>query len=295
MDAVQTATLQTIIYADIFDFALNSEEIHRYLLYHLPVSLEQVQQALCSEELRSQILTDDNYFALQTNHHAIQRRHASEQVADQFWKQASYFARWLAAIPFVEMVALTGALAMRNPGSERDDFDFLIVAHPGRVWFVRACSVLLVRGVRLFGNEICPNYILASDQLRQKRQDLFIAHEIAQMRPLFGWKIYRRMLQENQWTRSMLANAAPFSACTDHAQPLKRLLEWLLSGAFGDLLDRWEYNRRARKLRLQALHPQSAAVIDHHHVKGHFHDHGTHILEAYETRIRDFDLPATTY
>lgn len=295
MDAVQAATLQTIIYADVFDFALNAEEIHRYLLYHLPVTLEQVHQALCSDELQSQILTDQVYVALRSNHHAIQRRHASEQVADQLWDQASRFARWLSRIPFVEMVALTGALAMRNPGSERDDFDFLIVARPGRVWFVRACSVLTVRIARLFGSEICPNYILASDQLRQKRQDLFIAHEIAQMRPLFGWQIYRRMLQENQWTHSMLANAVPFPTCADGRHPAKAFLEWLLSGMLGDLFDRWEYRRRARKLRLQALRPQSAAVIDHNHIKGHFRDHGARILETYETRIRDFDLPATTY
>jgi predicted nucleotidyltransferase len=58
--------------------------------------------------------------------------------------------QWL---PFVRMVAVTGALAKDNVG-QRVDIDLLIVAAPGRIWVCRRFLILAVRVARLLGDEL---------------------------------------------------------------------------------------------------------------------------------------------
>ena len=138
------------------------------------------------------------------------------------------------------MVALTGALAMRNPVSTDDDLDYLIVTRPGRVWLARLATVMLVRVVRLTGTVICPNFVLAEDALGQNRRDVYIAHEVTQAVPFFGGALYDRLRAENRWTDAHLPNAhgAPhpeqIRGASRTGNAVKRALEWAFNGNLGD-------------------------------------------------------------
>jgi hypothetical protein len=236
----------------------------------------------------------DGYVAV--NSELIPVRAARSAVSERMWAQAQTYGRWLARLPFVRMVALTGALAMHNPSGENDDLDYLIVTARGRVWLARGFAVLLVRLARLRGTVICPNYVLAEDALKQSRQDLYIAHEVTQVVPLYGRSVYETLRAANRWTDIYLPNARCVfrDEAESHAEPiwagLKRILEGVLSGKIGDALEGWEYRRKLRRFARDMQTPHSAARLDNTQVKGHFHDHGHLVLQRYRELLRCYDL-----
>src|SRR5688572_11989008 len=142
MDDVEAAILRTLLYADVFRFALSFDELHNFLIHDRHVSPEQIRASLDnSTRLKSLLCISDGYITLLENGHYITSRIQREAMTQRLIPLAEYYGRWLARIPFVRMVALTGALAVRNPAHENDDFDYMLVTQPGRVWLARACAI----------------------------------------------------------------------------------------------------------------------------------------------------------
>jgi len=104
------------------------------------------------------------------------RGHSSAKL----WPLARRWAAIIDSLPFVRMVAVTGALAVDNAPAG-DDIDYLIVTAPGRVWLARALAVGVVRVASVLGVGLCPNYVLAHSALSQQKRNLFIAHDLARL------------------------------------------------------------------------------------------------------------------
>jgi hypothetical protein len=292
MTDLERAILRTILYADVFRFALTLAELHFYLIHAETVTLAEIERTLQqSPVLQEHLCLAEGYITLATTPDYIALRQQREQLAEALLPPAQQYGAWLAQLPFVRMVALTGALAVRNPAHVHDDFDYLLVTTRGRVWLARACSIVLVRLAHLRGIALCPNYILAEDQLVQHRQDLYIAHEVAQMQPLYGAPLYQQLRQLNRWTSAYLPNAQPpLNAVPQHQHWFKRALEWLFSGKIGDWLENWEYQRKQARFLPQVGQTGADARIDAHNVKGHFEDHGYPILRHYQERLQRYGL-----
>lgn len=288
-DPLRLAVLRTVLYADIFDYPLTSVEIHRYLIGHR-ASADEVTAAIGADGLASRLSSRDGYYALRERPAIVATRQERERASARLWRQARAWAGGLAALPFVRMVAVTGALAMDNAPAE-DDIDLLIVAAPGRVWLARALCVALVRLARLAGVRLCPNYLLSTAALVQDQQDLYIAHELAQMVPLAGHALYAEMRAANAWTRRFLPQADRPRRLEPDRTPrglrlrLQRFGERLLGGRLGDRLEAWERARKQRKF-APAARTSAAALLDADRVKGHFDDHGRRVLAAYHERLR---------
>jgi len=290
------AIFRTLLYADVFDFPMTGAEIYHFLI-GLTATPDDVRAALeGSPYLAQRIEQMNGYYALRENAQAVEKRIQHEAASSKLWPTARRFGHLIAHLPFVRMVAVTGALAMRN-AEERDDIDYLIVTTPGRVWTSRGITVALVRIAKLFGVSLCPNYVMAETALFQERQSLFMAHELAQMVPLSGKALYAAMRDANGWSAKMLPNAiGPFYDEVDVSprgagRVLQRLGEWLLGGRIGDSLERWEQRRKLRKFAPQASQPGSAAVLDDERIKGHFNDYGEPTIWAYQERLARFGLP----
>lgn len=292
MHPLEAAVLRTVLYADVFDFALTPAEIHRYLIHTHSIDLDTVLHTLHhSDALKACLHDADGLISLRPELFALRRER--EAIAARLWVQARRWGARLAAIPFVRMVGVTGALAMNNPSSARDDLDYLLITRPGRVWLARALAVALVRVGRLCGVELCPNFVVAADALAQKRRDLYVAHEIAQVVPLFGGELYAALFAQNEWLYRNLPNAHTrdfdLSGAAHHAA-FKRLAEWILRGKAGDYLESWERKRKQRRFQRQQQAPSPAAVLDASQVKGHFQDHGSRVLQAYQARLQQYGL-----
>lgn len=297
MNPIEAAVLRTVLYADIFSFPMTVEEIHHFLIHDEPVTLDVVRDTLDqSPSLKQLLYIERGYVIYGQQTTLIELRTAREQASARLWPSACYYGVWLSRLPFIRMVALTGALAMRNAAHGDDDLDYLVITAPGRVWLARAFAILLVRIARLRGITVCPNYVLSEENLEQERHDIFLAHEVTQMVPLYGMGVYERLRSVNAWTFDSLPNArAPFYPEKEYIprsgwRMLKEASEWLLGGWLGDRLEAWEYRRKLRRFTPDMHIPDSSARLDETQVKGHFNDHGHPALRRYQERLRQCGL-----
>ena len=290
------AIFRTLLYADVFNFPMTEAEIHHFLI-GTPATPDDVRATFeASPWLAKRIERVNGYCVVRGRAETADQRHERDSASKRLWPLARRYGIWLAHLPFVRMVALTGALSMRNANGNQDDIDYMLVTTAGRVWIARALAVLTVRLARLFGVGLCPNYVLSEDALVEGRRDLFAAHELAQMIPLTGHDLYESMRQANEWATTMLPNAnTPFYQECDHrprglGRALQRIGELLLSGPWGDALEGWERRRKLRKFEPDARKAGAAAVLDEQHVKGHFNDYGYPTLSHYRARLEDHAL-----
>ena len=246
------AILETLAYADVFDYPLTVEQIRRYLV-RTPATLAQVQEALASDAwLAGRVERHDELVCLPGRSAVVALRRERAAYAEALWRPARRLAWWVAHLPFVRMVAVIGSLTMDNVRSAGDDIDLFIVTTPGRVWLTRILVIILVRLAALARIDLCPNYLVSSRRLAMPPDDLFTAHELAQMIPLFGHDSYDDLLAANRWLADYLPNAEP---CDGQLRDLgavgrflQRLAEWPLTGGLGDRLERWQQRIKMARL-----------------------------------------------
>ncbi|MCZ7569697.1 MAG: hypothetical protein M5U01_14105 [Ardenticatenaceae bacterium] len=299
---VSRAVLKTLLYADIFDFPLTPREIHHYLIQcHATMAVVEAQlQALAAsayvEECNGQV-------AIAGRSQLFEVRHERTRRSAQLWPLARHWGTRLAALPFVRMVGVTGALAVSNVGA-RPDIDFLLVTAPDRLWLCRALAIALVKTAAMQGVQLCPNYLVTMRRLRFQEHNLFTAHDLTQMVPLYGESAYRSMWEQNAWRKSFLPQAnSPltpprFVQLSPKLQCFKIWTERALAGRVGARLEVWEQQRKARKLYRQApageVGRSDGLVFDSDVCKGHFGGHGQRTLQAYQTRLQHHGLEEGT-
>ena len=213
-------------------------------------------------------------------------------MAVRQWPRAVRYGRAIARLPFVRMVAISGALAMDN-AADQTDIDYFIVTETGRLWSARAQTIALVRLVAVTGDVLCPNYFVADNMLSFSERNLFTAHEIVQMVPVSGRDVYRRLRELNPWTASFLPNAAgpPRVWWDPDIRPgwLQTFAERAGATTLGSRLERWERSRKMRKFHAASLRePEARFSADV--CKGHVDGHGARILAAFAERLAALDL-----
>ncbi len=198
--------LKTLHYADIFDYPLTAEEIRKYAVEPLedadPTSLSELRGA-------------GGYYCLPGREEIVELRRRRERWSEPKLGKAQRIAGFLKFIPWIKLVGVTGALAMGN-SDEEDDIDLMIITSSGRLWLTRGLVVtfLLLTGqyrrANKIKNRICPNLMLSEKALEFPDRDLFTAHEIVQMKPIFERdNAYQKFLQANNWVKDFLPNWRP--------------------------------------------------------------------------------------
>ncbi len=275
------AICSTVVYADIFDFPLRPEEIHRDLIAVAASRWETVHAV--QELLDLGILARAGpYVVLPGRTGLADLRRDRDARAQILWPTARRFGQLLAAIPFTRMIAVTGSLAVGNP-SEDADLDYWIVTAPGRLWLVRGIAVGIVRLARRFGVMLCPNYLLSTRALALDHDDLFTAHELVQARPLTGAVTYRRMLDSNRWAERWLPNG--FRQSEQWFVPasptvwIRRCGETVLGGRLGNRIESWEAARKRQRLSSFGRARFTADICE-----GHFGNHRDRVLHEFHAR-----------
>lgn len=292
---LRIAILKTLLYADIFDFALTGPEIAHYLIQHT-AALDEIQAALRDDPwLTARVSHRDGLYCLIERDALRPARRQRATQAATLWPTARRWGQMLAALPFVRGVIVTGALAAENP-RHRDDIDYLIITQPGRLWLARALSTSIVRLARLGGTRLCPNYLLAESALDLDDHNLFTAHELAQMTPLYGATVHQRMRAANRWSNSFLPQATqPLLPRSQEELGLlgraaKRGGEELLGGRLGAQAEAWVQRRKVAQLERETPPGADRVEFSAERCKGHFSGHGRRILAAYEARLQAYGL-----
>ena len=232
--------LDGVVYADAFGSAATVESVWRYsrvaiargeldvLLSGLAGEVVTRRDGVCCLRGREELL----------DRHADRARRAATLVA-----RSRRVAWWLARVPFVRGVVLTGSAAA---GSARQgaDADLLVIVRRGRIGtvFLVLGSVARLTRRRLF----CPNFYVAEDALAFAAGDLYVARELAQALPLNGCG--DRLGDANAWVREVFPNVRPRVRPATPSPGVQRALEHLL----GDRLERRAV--RVARTRLEAHH-----------------------------------------
>ena len=290
---IEQAIVNTVSYVDAFDYPLTLAEIHRYLI-NLPLSLNTVYEALNKRTLVPHRLRRvGRYYMLPGRDEVVNTRQQRLASAERLWPEALAYGRLIARLPFVRMVGVTGSLAVSNVGPA-EDIDYMIVTADDHLWVCRAFVILLVRWAARRAIALCPNYFLAESALRLSTQNLYTAHELTQMVPLFGLPVYHTLRRLNAWTDRFLPNAqgTPALPVAAHvSQPPRPIpgrngIETLFNSRPGRWLDRVEMGRKIRRFRDE--HPGSQeAEFSAECCKGHFNQHQQRTIQAFERLINE--------
>lgn len=281
------AVWRTLAYVDLFDYPLTAVEIHRYL-EGIPASLDEVTHALAhSPLLAGQLLCQDGFYSLPGREAVFAMRQQRQRQALRLWSAARRYGSFIARLPFVRLVAVTGSLAMSNVAAEAD-IDYFIVTENGRLWLARALVIGVVRLAARRGVVLCPNYFVAESALALPEHSLYTARELAQMVPLGGYPVYQQLRAQNSWVTCFLPNAdGPPQATPTAGRSAswgQKLAELPLRTPLGSRLERWEQARKiARLTQTQKRSGESCftAVI----CKGHSQAHQQRTLSAYQTHL----------
>lgn len=290
-----SAVMQTVAYADVFDYPLSLAEIHRYLIGVATTRDELLAATRSARLVPKTLYKQDVLYSLPGREALFAIRQRRMAAAARLWPLAIRYGKRISRLPFVRMVSVTGALAVDNVEPSAD-LDYMIITEPGRLWLCRAAVILLVRWAALQGTRICPNYFLSLNALAFKDRNLYTAHEIVQMVPISGLGVYNKIRQLNAWTADYLPNAHQphkYPIDGDPMEPGGRLryqVEALLRLPPGAWFERWEMRRKIRRFaRWQDRNGEADFCADW--CKGHFDGHAQRTLAAYALRLRALEIP----
>ena len=212
--SLQNAVLATLIYHDIFNFPLTLGEIYS-LQIKTKSTFKKTKNALGELVHRRLVGEKDGFYYLKGRGKIANLRLFRKKISDSKFKRALFFAGLLRIVPTLKLVGISGALAMENSHKD-DDIDLVLVTSAGLLWTTRfLVNILLLpfkrdpKGVKI-ANKACLNLFLDESALKISPQNLYIAHEICQMKPLWDRDgTYRRFIDQNSWVKKYLPNWEP--------------------------------------------------------------------------------------
>jgi len=299
---LEAGVVETLAYADIFDWPLTPAEIHRFL--PVPGRLDEVKLALESPRLHGLLSASRGLVSLAGRESLVAQRHRRAATSARMWPRAVQWARVVASLPFVRLVGVTGSLAV-GAADARADVDLFIVTEDRRLWVARALVIGAVRLAATRGVWLCPNYIISESALELSERDVFTAHELLQMVPISGPTVHRDLLARNRWYRQLLPNhpgtsvrlGSTRSRAGAGAGSRVALALALGAGIAGvrtaaesvfrsrpfDRLEHWEMHRKVARLSAGAT--SAELRFDESVCKGHVDEHRHRTLARFRERL----------
>lgn len=210
MVSIRDAVIATVCYADIFDYPLTDAQLKSYLIkrkFKKNFSLPSIKGLKIIHK------KNETFVMLSKRKGILRTRKLREVASIQKWQKVERVGKWLAKIPTVTMVGVTGALAVNN-AHEEDDIDLFIIAQAGTLWITRLLVVVIMSffgrrkpGDTEFKNAICLNMFITGAALSvpRRQRDLFTAHEVLQMVPVIDkGNTYIKFLRANRWVTEFL-------------------------------------------------------------------------------------------
>jgi len=212
MDSKNQAIVKTLIYSDIFDFPLTKQEIWKYLISKKKISQKDFLKLLKNKKT----LSKNNFYFLKGREEIIRKRKDRKKIGVNKIEKAKKIINLISIIPSIYLVGITGSLALLN-SEKKEDIDIFLISSKGTVWITRFLAVIILklsgnyrsRTERNVEDKICLNMIIGEDclNINNKRQDLYTAHEIIQLLPIFERNnTYKQFLNNNLWIKRFMPN-----------------------------------------------------------------------------------------
>ena len=295
---VDEQILRTLLYFDIFNYPLKSEEVFKFL--GIPALDKSIVTSRLSS-LRDQkiIFQFGEFFSLKNDHALIDRRLKGNKEAEKYLILAQKKANLISKFPFVRAVLASGSLS-KGYMDEGSDLDFFIITAPNRLWIARTLLVLYKRVFLANSHKhFCVNYFVDEKHLEIEEKNLFTATELATVIPLYGSKQYENLQEVNSWLVEFFPNYTPRSISDVPPSKLswpKKVFEGLISLFFANTVEK--YLQNATRSRWKRLYEKSYSASDFkvafksksHASKNHPRNFQRTIIEVYDEKLRSFGL-----
>jgi predicted nucleotidyltransferase len=189
--------LISILYHDIFDYPLNEYEMTRW---KAGKRVKLVKKVNISKK-------NDQYY-VKGRDCLVKVKKIRLKESLRKYKLAKKVEKVLRLFPTVQMVGVTGSLAMSN-ASKQSDIDLMVVVTSGYLWLTRLLVLLTLKflGIPLRKaketdeqDKICLNMWMDERNLEIYNKNIFTAHELAQIIPLVNKNsTYESLLVINKW------------------------------------------------------------------------------------------------
>lgn len=300
---MRDAILKTLAYFDCFDYPLKAWEIHKWLTQKKG-SLRQTEKVLKKLLEEKKIFEYKQFYFLKKRAGIVNKRFKKEKISESRMRRAKIIAFLLKIIPWIKLIGVSGSLSMLS-SQKTDDIDFFVITEKNRIWLSRLLLVFIINltGLRRKRREkilsasgkICINLILESDNLALDKRNIYLAHEMLQMKVLWQRdEIYSKFLHDNNWVFRFLPNwksgikqiqkskpHALFSGAKsqNHNSKFKnaKIIDWL--------------EKTAKTLQLRIMNsPSGAERIENGALYFHPEDKGIKVLKEYNKKLKKLSI-----
>ncbi len=290
LTAGEQAIARSVLFASVFDYPLTLSQLRRTLVESEQTATDVWTTWTHSQALRELLEYQDGFFFLRGRSALVAERRRREARSRTFLWRHRRLLRLICALPYVDMVALSGSIAHLNLEGG-GDLDLLIVTRGRHVWSVTVTVIVLAKLMRR-RRTLCANLVIADTALAvESGQDLFTASQIVHLRPLVGASTYLRLLEANSFVRGFYRNVhGPEPGMPAIRQGLllrtaKRAAEHLLQWPAAACERACRHLYRAYLRRRSRTWPSPDQVrLDDDRLKLHTHSHRKRVLEQFEER-----------
>jgi len=207
------AIIKTLLYADIFDFPLNKQEVFEYLISDKKIDKNIIFKNL--EIIKSPIKFHKDYYFILGRQNIIDKRIERKKISIKKYKKAIDILSKLKIIPSVKLIGISGGLSMRNAHTD-DDIDIFVITEKKLIWTTRFILIVFLKFFHVYrsknsknvSNKICLNLILEKSSMEMPSKDIYTAHEVIQLVPVFDRdNTYKDFINANIWVKNFLPNA----------------------------------------------------------------------------------------
>src|SRR3989344_1616395 len=227
MGSSERNILKTLAYGDIFDYPLSQEEIWRFLILEEKISKKEFENDI--KNISKNITFKSNLYCLKGREKIIDKRIKREKESLIKIKIAQKIASIFSVIPTIYLIGVSGALAMKN-SDKNDDIDLFVIVKKRTLWITRIILLIFLeilgnrrkRHDKFVSNKICLNMLIDEYVIKmpKERQNLYSAHEIVQMLPLFQRNnMYSKFINVNRlWIEKFLPNSIENAITQNHTR-----------------------------------------------------------------------------
>lgn len=292
MGSSKESILKTLLYSDIFDYPLSKEEIWKFLISK---NKEDKQSFLKYLNLKNHLFDyKNNFYFIKGRIEIIKKRQEKEKYSLEKVKFAKKIIQKISLIPTVYFIGISGALAMKNSDKD-DDIDLFVVTAKNSVWTTRLIMVIVLIFLRVYrkrngenvSNKICLNMLVDDSSLSfsKDRNDLYTAHEIAQILPIFNRnETYERFINSNIWIKDFLPNAfsqKPIIPFVSKTSFINKAINYLLR------IPIIEFLARSIQFRYMKKHI-TKETVSNNFLAFHPFDYKAHVLNNYKKKIAKY-------
>jgi glycosyltransferase involved in cell wall biosynthesis len=266
--ALAAAIQKTVEYSELFQYPLQPEELR-----------ERLFDVLVDESTFKRVLTSYDY---RPCGQLLALRAQRERVSDEAIAEVQPHLRTLASMPFVRMIAFSGATAHRNM-STAEDIDLFMIVEDGKVWAVFLIALLWAKAKGL-RKRLCMNYLISDAALPLFDHDAFTAQQAASIKPIYGKEIYDRFIASNPFVKRWFPNFEPSRHRNFYPEiqvsRSKRLLEGTLRAGAIQILERLSRALSGPYLK-RKIEPESDVLLEPRRLKLHLRSHKKEVLDQF--------------